>query len=172
MIGLRTVAAAALSLVMLAGTASALKAQPRDPASIAGVYKTQFKNGLVSGETYTSENILEIVRLSPNAAYVRAHLEFYNGHLCAIHGVARDEGPELVYRTPSLSEPGAKPCTLRLAIKGKALSLADNGSCSDFCGARGGFDGVTFSTASRRPIRYMTRLKASREFKDAVAQWR
>ena len=69
---------AVLAAVVVAG--SALAAVPSLPEALAGVYKTHFKNGLVSGETYVSEDILEIAPTGPGAAYVRTHLEFYNGH--------------------------------------------------------------------------------------------
>jgi hypothetical protein len=161
---------AALALAVALAAPGAAKERPLDPASIAGVYKTRFKNGLVSGETYTSENVLEIVKLAPDAAYVRARLDFYNGHFCAIYGVAHVEDRELVYRGPPETYVGAKQCVLHIAVSGKSLTLADRGSCSANCGARGGFDKAAFPTASRRPIRYMTRLKASREFAAAMTE--
>ena len=66
--------------------------------TLAGVYKTQFKNGNIDGGKYDSEDILEIVKVSPTAAYVRTHLEFFNGHVCNIQGVADVEDGALVYR--------------------------------------------------------------------------
>jgi hypothetical protein len=169
---MRGLATTVAAMVLAAGFAlpGAANERPLDPASIAGVYKTRFKNGLVSGETYTSENVLEIVKLAPDAAYVRARLNFFNGHLCAIHGVAHVEEHELVYRGPLETYPGAERCVLRVAVKGKSLALADGSTCSAYCGARGMFNNAAFPTASRRPIRYMTRLKASREFAAAVTE--
>jgi hypothetical protein len=57
-------------------------------ARIAGVYKERFRNEIVSGEKSASENILEVVPVDDAHAYVRMHLEFYNGHLGAIYGIA------------------------------------------------------------------------------------
>jgi hypothetical protein len=54
----------------------------------AGVYKTHFKNGLVSGETFTSENVLEIVKLARTQPMCGRGSISYNGHCCAIYGVA------------------------------------------------------------------------------------
>jgi len=161
---------AAMALATVLAPHGDAKERLLDPASIAGVYKTHFKNGLVSGETFTSENVLEIVKLAPDAAYVRARLNFYNGHLCAIYGVAHVEDRELVYRGPTETYPGATQCVLHLAVKGKSLTLADGGTCWANCGARGMFDNAAFPTASRRPVRYMTRLKASREFAAAMTE--
>ena len=124
----------------------------------------------MSGETFTSENVLEIVKLAPDAAYVRARLNFYNGHLCAIYGVAHVEDRELVYRSPPETYAGAKQCVLHIAVRGNSLTLADAGTCSANCGARGGFDNAAFPAVSRRSIRYMTRLKASREFAAAMTE--
>jgi hypothetical protein len=143
-----------------------------DIRTIEGVYKHRFKNGNVDGETYVSEDVLEVVRVAPDAAYVRAHLDFYNGHICAISGVARVEAGDLVYRTPALQAEGAPgECVLRVSPRRDAVSLADNFTCREYCGARGMFGGTRFPTASRRPIRYMPRLKASREFTDAMAKY-
>ena len=54
--------------------------------ALAGVYKRTFESGNIDGGKYQSENILEIVKVSPSAAYVRTHLEFFNGHVCNIWG--------------------------------------------------------------------------------------
>ena len=65
--------------------------------ALAGDYKKTFPNGTIDGNKYQSEDILEIVKVSPTAAYVRTHLEFFNGHVCNIWGVAKVEGDALVY---------------------------------------------------------------------------
>src|SRR6476660_3949917 len=78
--------------------------------SLAGVYRKTFANGNIDGGKYQSEDILEIVKVSPTTAYIRTHLEFFNGHVCNIWGVARLEGDALVYRGPNNIE--GKPCML------------------------------------------------------------
>src|SRR5258708_32021584 len=82
------------------------------PTLMAGVYKTKFKNALVGGETYVSENVLEIVPVRGRAAYFRIHLEFYNGHECAISGIAESSIDTLVYRGPD--DVDNHPCVLTL----------------------------------------------------------
>jgi len=157
---------------------SALASQANGlPALMAGVYKTKFKNGLVGGETYVSENILEIVPVRGRAAYFRIHLEFYNGHECAISGIAKANVDTLIYRGPD--DVDNHPCvlSLRRARDGVHIYEGENGACrSQSCGARGGYgfkpDGAPdFPLASRRPIRYLPRLLASDEYTRAVKEY-
>jgi hypothetical protein len=75
-----------------------------DIDKIAGVYKKQFRNGNISGDKYDSEDILEIVKTSPSTAYVKTHLEFFNGHVCNIYGVADVKGSALVYSDRTMSK--------------------------------------------------------------------
>lgn len=56
--------------------------------TMGGVYKRRFKNGDTSGATYQSEDVFEFVPVSPFAAYMKLHLEFYNGHECSVAGIA------------------------------------------------------------------------------------
>ena len=136
---------------------------------VAGVYRHSFENGDVDGTKYRSENVLEIVKIRPDQAYIRAHLEFYNGHRCSVYGIAKLEGEALTYRTRSYNN---SVCVLTLRRRGDRLVFGDNGSaCRDkFCGMRGAFEGEGFLLSSRRPIRYMKRLLASREYAEAVAE--
>ncbi len=159
-----------LMAVLLAAAATVAMAVPRLAIDdLAGVYKDRFQNGLVDGTHYMSENILEIVKVSPAEAYVRVHLEFYNGHLCAISGVARQEGDVLVYRPRQ--DTGAQ-CALGLRASNGKLAFSDpDGNCRAlYCGARGSFQGIGFPLKSRRPIGYMQRLLKSREYADAMAE--
>lgn len=156
-------------ILLSAASAGAAQRAVLDPATIEGVYKRQFPNALVSGETYTSEDILEIVRLDQKRAYVRAHVEGGNGHSCSIWGVARVEGPALVYRRPSIFPEGAI-CTFKVKRVRNRIELSDDYSCRDSCGARAVYEGVGFEASSRRPIRYMSRLKASRQYREALAE--
>lgn len=148
------------------------------PTLMAGVYKTKFKNGLVDGEVYASENILEIVPYGDRAAYFRIHLEFYNGHECAISGIAEASLNKLVFRGPVDATGEACVLTLRRAGDGVHLYEGENGACrAQTCGARGGYgfkpDGsADFSLASRRPIRYLPRLLASQEYSEALKAFR
>jgi len=62
----------AAALLLFLPAAVALAAPPLDLGKVAGVYKYSFRNGLVDGTKFTSENVLEVVKLSPDRAYVRA----------------------------------------------------------------------------------------------------
>jgi hypothetical protein len=158
----------AAALVLTAATKSTT-----DPAhALAGRYYRQFPDGLVSGEKYTGEDVAEIVPVGPAEAYVRIHLDYYNGHSCSIFGVAHSEGPALVYKA-SRPQYDGRNCVLALRREGQSLSIDDaGGSCSSNCGARGTLSNVAIPYSSKRPIRYMARLKSSREYREALAEAR
>ena len=136
---------------------------------IAGVYKSQFKNGNIAGDKYQSEDILEIVRVSPTAAYVRAHLEFFNGHVCDIWGVANAEGDALFYRAKQENVQG-NHCVLTVRIRSGDVILDDkDGACAiGTCGNRGMYNGTKFALKKRRVIRYMKVLTDSDQYKDSI----
>jgi hypothetical protein len=138
-----------------------------DLDKITGLYVQGFMNGNVEGGKYWSDDALEIVKLSPNTAYFHTHLEFYNGHLCSIWGVAAVEGQSLVYRNPDTQ------CVLRLDVAGGKITFADEeGRCRvGTCGNRGMYDRESFRLASRRPIRYMRQLLASTQYTDALKEY-
>jgi hypothetical protein len=166
-------AAALLAIAALAGPVAA--AQPLNLDRWAGVYKTRFENGAVDGTVYSAENILEIVKLSPRTAYLRIHLEFYNGHECNIWGVADAVGDHLAYRTTAQrgEKSDDEPCVLQVVREKDRLTLHDNQTCKPgYCGVRGSFENVGFSTKRGQPIRYIARLRASQPFKAALAERR
>jgi len=136
---------------------------------LAGVYKSQFKNGNIDGGKYQSEDILEIVKVSADKAYVRTHLEFFNGHVCNIWGVAKVEDGALVYRAKEKNVEG-NLCALSVRIKNGDVILDDkDGACAiGTCGNRGMYNGTKFPLKSRRPIRYMKVLLDSDEYKDSI----
>jgi hypothetical protein len=159
------------TLAAIAISGAAVAAGLSLPEALAGVYKTRFNNGLVTGEKFVSEDILEIVPTAPAAAYVRLHLEFYNGHECALSGIVHVEGPDLVYREPPADKAGDRVCVLHVSRKSGKVALSDEGgSCQAYCGARGSLSNDSVPLSSRRTIRYMARLKASSEFKEALAE--
>jgi hypothetical protein len=163
----RLVFALPLIVVVLIGAAAAAF----DPARIAGRYGRHFQNGRVDGSSYGVDDVLEIVKLDRDRAYFRARVNFYNGHLCAISGIAHAEPGGLVYHAASTSLPN-DPCALRLSERRTKVRLDDAGSCHSFCGARGSLNGVEFDRESRRPIPYLARLKASPQFRQALAEER
>lgn len=155
----------ALPLLLAAGPAT-------DPVqTLAGRYYRQFPNSTVQGESYTGEDIVEIVPVTPRAAYVRLSLDFFNGHICGIYGVATVEGDALVYHDPRDPEQAGPPCTLTLRRTGDKIAWNDAGSCRSYCGARGSLNG-DLPFARKRPIRYLPRLKASRQYREAIEEWR
>jgi hypothetical protein len=159
-----------LALVVLPSMASA--AAP-DLDQAAGVYKHRFANGDVQGDKYTSEDVFELVKLSPKTAYFRIHSEFFNGHICDLWGVADLMPDALTYFGPL--DYDKQPCVLKFTASAKGLKVDDvNGACRAMnCGERGGFSSggdVSYPFAARRPIRYMPRLLASKEYKQAVAE--
>ena len=171
--------------VILAGAAMATA--PATPAQqamerIAGVYKHRFTSGLIvpgseETESYQAENIIEIVPHDREHVYVRAHLEFFNGHSCGIYGMARFEDGMFVYRDPEPPTAGDPPCVLKVGEEKGKLTLtdrpvADGGrTCAAYCGARGSLD-YEIGMDRRRPIRYLERLKASRQYTEAAAALR
>ena len=140
--------------------------------TLAGRYSSHFKNGDVSGDVYWTDNVVEIVPVAPDAAYVRVELSFFNGHMCSISGVSQVDGKKIIYNDQARIVPDRSPCVLSVSRKGSNLLIDDgNGSCSMCCGARGSLTNETLPFASRRPISYMTRLKASKQYTDALEAW-
>lgn len=161
---------AILTAVLFAAAANP-PAFAADVDALAGVYKSSFKNGNISGDKYQSEDILEIVKVSPAAAYVRTHIEFFNGHVCNMWGVAKAEGGTLVFRGETNSQ--GKQCVLSVKAAGSKVVLDDKeGACAiTTCGARGMYNGTAFDLKKRRAIRYMDILLKSDEYKDAVDEF-
>ena len=139
-----------------------------DLDAVAGVYRKNFPSGLVSGEKYRAENILEIVKVSPTSAYFRTRLEFFNGHSCMIWGVADVEGTALVYHGRPNAE--GKPCVLSLKFTRGRVAFEDKDAACRLgtCGMRGGYDGQAFDLRTRRPIRYMRRVLKSWQYREAI----
>ena len=141
-------------------------------AQMQGVYKYRFSNSLVSGERYQSEDIIEIVAVDDAHIYVRAELDFANGHSCSIWGVAGYEAGSFVYRESEKLLENGPLCTLRIAQRKDKLMLTDVdagvSSCRMYCGARGSLSGYTIPSAARRKIRYMQKLKASTQYQESL----
>jgi hypothetical protein len=161
------------ALAALFGVTLAAATQASLVDRLAGRYNHHFTNGTVFGESYPSDDVLEIVRLDRRRAYFRARVNFFNGHSCAIRGVAHLEGNALVYRGTDAPFSAGSRCVMRFRPVGGGLDLDDGGgSCQQTCGARGTYmgNGPEFAMSSRRPIAYLARLRASREYRDAIAE--
>jgi hypothetical protein len=157
-----------LFAVLLAGAA----VMPSPATTLAGRYSHHFKNGLVDGSVYWSDDVAEIVPVDATHAYVRLALQFYNGHICDITGVAQAQGDALVYQAPpGGAAAGGPPCRLTVRRKGGSLTWDDGETCKADCGARGTLADGSLPWSSRRPITYLARLKASSEYRDALSAW-
>lgn len=152
---------------------------------MAGVYKHRFTSGIITpgkgpGEAdtpYQAEDVIEIVPYDATHVYVRADLNFYNGHTCGIAGMARYEHGAFVYHDPEPPLAGEAACTLRVGIDKDELALTDRpmpeaaSTCRAYCGARGSLV-YAIGMDKRRPIRYLERLKNSREYARAIEDLR
>ncbi|MFB9289899.1 hypothetical protein ACFFTM_16290 [Pseudoduganella plicata] len=165
-----------LLTVLAAGIANA--AAPAI-ADIEGVYKKRFKTTFQMpgvGETVEdAEDIVEVVRFDDDHVDVRADLSFSNGRSCSFYGIAGRDGDRYVYRAaPTAEQPRA--CTVILSVQENNLLLTDRvrpneePTCQDSCGPRAALADTTMPLKSRRPIRYMERLKNSRQYREAVQE--
>ncbi len=173
----------ALLLVSAALALPALAAPgAEDPAgAIEGVYKRRFMNTINAGpdrpaERYLAEDVVEFVREDADHVYLRAHLEFANGHMCGVWGIAQREGEDFVYRQQQSVVPGEAACTLRVKVTPGNILLDDRDAagtptCRAQCGARGSLSGYSIERKARRPIRYMNRVKESRQYREAVHEF-
>lgn len=172
-----------LTLMMLAMGAAAAEAPPAQAMKeIAGVYKHRFKNGIITpgkapmeaDTPYESEDVVEIVPHDDTHLYVRAELQFYNGHSCSIAGMAGYEQGRFVYHDPEQTGDGGPSCTLAVIPTQEGVTLTDRltpdgvSTCQAYCGARGSLSNYAIARSKRRPIRYMDRLLRSREYQKAV----
>ena len=156
---------------------------PPSAKDIEGVYKHRFMNGIITpgkapmeaDTPYESEDIVEIVPYDDSHIYVRAELQFYNGHTCSISGLAGREGRGYVFHDPETVAAGEQPCTLTVMPSRDTLTLTDRlgadgaSTCRMHCGARGTLSNYTIPMKARRPIRYLDRLKRSNEYQKAIA---
>jgi hypothetical protein len=162
----------AASSVTLAQPAPLVSVAP-DLDQVGGVYRHHFANGDVSGDKFTSEDIFELVKLSPKTAYFRIHSEFYNGHVCDLWGVADLEADALTYHGPPDFE--AHPCILKFTVNKDGVITNDvGGFCRvESCGERGGYGNgaqVDYPFTARRTIRYTALILKSSEYASAVKE--
>ncbi|MFT8775982.1 MAG: hypothetical protein ABF893_04915 [Gluconacetobacter liquefaciens] len=172
--GLRFMLATIGLIIVLPAAVHAASPPETTVQSFAGRYSTHFRNGMVSGENYWSDDVVEIVPVSEQAAYIRVSLQFYNGHSCDIWGVGRAEGAHIVYHDPNPPPLETLPhCTLSLSHHGPDLLIEDaENTCKSYCGMRGSLMHQTLPLTSRRPITYMQRLQNSRNYREAMSAWK
>ena len=142
---------------------------------IEGVYKHSFSNGLVSGERYRSEDVIEIMKYSPDAIYFRIALQFFNGHSCGIYGIAKFNKGAFVYQN-SEDTSTDQACTLRIRRDNKWLKITDAddaesfSTCRFYCGMRGSLKDYEISMAKKRQIKYRPLILKSRQYLEAVGE--
>ena len=162
-----------MKLLIAAALAGAAAAPASPVIRLEGRYAHHFTDELMDGTSYPADDVAEIVPVDPTHAYLRFALNFANGHTCSLAGVAEARGDALVYTEPAdRTVEGQKRCTLTVRRAGNTLGWTDGDSCKSYCGERGSFDGGDLPWSSRRPITYLPRLKASREYRDALTEWR
>lgn len=171
-----------LILPAVAAQASALK-MIKD---IEGVYKQRFTNAMITpgkapleaDQFFQSENIIEVMRHDDQHIYLRAELNFYNGHTCSIYGIARFQKNAFVYRAPALSAENTQACTLTVTHTADSLRISDRvqhdgpATCRAYCGVRGSLSDLIFYNKTKRPIRYQDRIAKSRQYQTAVFKFK
>jgi hypothetical protein len=113
------------------------------------------------------------VPVDDHAAYVRMDLEFFNGHSGRIYGIATYGKNSLMYDN---GKKGDDRCVVEYVWSSdKVVTRADydkTPGCRAYHGARGSLDRAEFFVKKKQTIRYMERLKNSREFKEAMKNYR
>jgi hypothetical protein len=155
--------------VLIAATVGCLlsSAMAQEPQGVLdGIYRHTFRNGILNGMPQYSSNTLEVAHLSAAQAFFLVHLEWANGHLCDLSGIAMvNPDSSLTYRETS----NGAACELTVRATQGEVSLHDEGrQCRRlYCGSRGQFD-VQFSQASHRvDSRHV--IESSAQFKAALA---
>jgi hypothetical protein len=131
--------------------------------SIEGVYKEN--GGTRPREDSNIENILEIVKYSDHGYYFRLHSELATtGCICDLWGIAQKRGKSFVWTGKEHDG-----CHLSLTPTRESILLKrEMGPCCDHCSGPVIPD---FRRTHRRPIRYLDKLRNSRQFKEAVSEF-
>jgi hypothetical protein len=167
---MRLIFTAALLAVIGGATIAAVKSTTA-VQRLAGRYSEHFRNGNIDGDKYWSDNVVEIVPIDPSHAYFKISLQFFNGHSCSLHGVARATGAGLDYF--GSTKDYAPGCHMTLRRNGSHVLLDDHdGTCQSSCGARGGYGGDGLPWNSKRSISYQALIKGSSEYRAALDEWR
>ena len=165
---------AALALPVLAADAPSAKLI----GDIEGVYKHRFPNRIIvpgkPDEKYEAEDVLEVVRHDDQHIYVHAALTFDNGHRCTLYGIAAYENGAFVYHDPNPNLSDKQICMVTIAAKGETLTLTDRATpkgpstCASLCGARGSLGDYSIAASKKSKITYLPKLKAGKEYRQAV----
>lgn len=155
-----------IALLLAAALALPLQAAVAPPAKdLEGLYKSGSAN---------PDDQLEIVRHDDTHIFLRAALTVGDGRRCSLTAIAAFENGAFVYHDPNSTLSAKQDCTLTVSAKGDALLLSDRATpkgpstCASLCGHRGGVGDYTMSMASKSAIRALPKLKASKEYVQAV----
>lgn len=163
--------------IVLFGAAAAVTAQNMDNWSpsygLAGIYARSGANPGAAGPRYQGDDIVEIVPIDGNHAFVRVSIGRRGGEMCTLSGVARTEREELVYRAPiDPASRADRPCTLSIQRREGYLDWTDNRTCREVCADAGGLTDGSLPWASRRKVRYTSRITGSPDYAEALGEWR
>jgi len=120
---------------------------------IAGEYHHSFANGDVQGDHYRSTDTLTITPVGQASIHFDAQFNFYNGHECSLSGGAlyRKNGSFVYDDDPKNAIEGQPVCHLGIKPTATGVTFEDyTGGCKMIsCGARGGWNGASFTFAER-----------------------
>ncbi len=119
---------------------------------IAGQYRNREENGDVQGHTFMTTDTLTIVPVGAASIHFKTFLNFFNGHSCSLEGGAlyRQDGSFVFDDTAENAPEGAPACRLAIVPSNTGITFRDiNGSCKNYCGMRGGWNGAGFSFTQR-----------------------
>jgi hypothetical protein len=124
---------------------------------IAGRYRHFFSNADVQGDHFRSTDTLTLTPVGSASVHFDAHLNFYNGHECSLSGGAlfRKNGSFVYDAKPADADPKDPVCHLGIKPTAKGIEFDDyTGGCKMIsCGARGGWNGASFTFAERLPAK-------------------
>lgn len=139
-------------LLLLAGATLGAAAAP-SAHDLAGRWTHRFSSGDISGARFPVTDELVIVATDRTHAVFDLQLNFFNGHICSIGGVATLERGRLVYNNAEITSFDGAACRLEIWREGNRIRWDDGeGTCQGFCGARGGLRGGEMRWSARRPI--------------------
>ena len=161
----------------LLGGAAAVTAQNMDNWSpshgLAGVYTRSGANPNAQGPRYDGDDVIEVLPIDGNHAFVRVSIGGRGGEMCTLSGIARTEREELVYRAPiDPSSRADRPCTLSIQRREGYLDWTDNRTCREACADAAGLTDGRLAWSSRRKIRYTSRITGSPDYQGAMEEWR
>lgn len=162
--------------IAIAQEADNTTASSKAISAIEGVYKHSFTNELINGEQFRSEDVIELMRYSPETIYFRIRPNFFNGHSCGIYGIAEYHNGAFIY-TKHDDTSTKLACTLTIRRQNKSLNITDvvgtesRSSCRLYCGMRGSLMNYDISMTKKRAIKYEPLIKKSRQFHAAVAEF-